>query len=96
MLVSKVMDSIPGVDEELYNFLGHQLLPFLLDRIASTGNINNAARPTHLTEKDLDNLFLSAFKEYDGADSPIRDLFKQKCFQSDNANFGKQQRPLSF
>ena len=59
------MDSVPGVDKELYNFLGHQLLPFLSDGIAPTDNINNAARPTHLTKKDLDNLFLSAFEECD-------------------------------
>ena len=57
ILVYKVMDSVPGVDEELYNFLGHQLLPFLSDGIAPTDNINNAARPTHLTEKDLDKCF---------------------------------------
>ena len=68
------MDSVPGVDEELYNFLGSQLLPFLLDEIAPTDNINsNAARSSHLTEKELDNLFSSAFEEYDGADRQIRE-----------------------
>ena len=68
------MDSVPGVDEELYNFLGSQLLPFLSDKITPTDNINsNAARSSHLTEKELDNLFSSAFEEYDGVDRQIRE-----------------------
>ena len=71
--VSKVMDSVPGVDEGLYSFLGHQLLSCLSDKVvlAPTDNIsiNGASCPAHLTEKKLDDLFLSAFDEFDGVDS---------------------------
>ena len=60
------MDSVPGVDEGLYNFLSNQLLPFLLDEVAPTDNISiNGSRPTHQTEKELDDLFLSAFDDFD-------------------------------
>ena len=61
------MDSVPGVDEGLYNFLGHQLLSFLSDKVAPTDSIsiNGASRPAHLTEKelDMDDLFLMNLME---------------------------------
>ena len=60
ILVPKVMDS-----EELYNFLGSQLLPFLSDEIAPTDNVNIIE--VHLTKKELDNLFSN------GADRQIKE-----------------------
>ena len=62
------MDSVSEVDKEgLDNFLGYQLLPFLSDKGAPADNISiNAAGHTHLTEKELDDLFSNAFEEFDG------------------------------
>ena len=78
------MDSVPGVDEGLYNFLGHQLLSFLSDEVAPTDNIsiNGASRPAHLTEKELDDLFLSAFDEFDGVDSQIGEACASKSISN--------------
>ena len=44
-----------------------------------TDNIfNNAAVPTHQTEKELDDLFLSAFDDFDGVDSRIGEACSNK------------------
>ena len=70
------MDSVSEVaKEELSNFLGDQLLPFLSDEDAPTDNIYiDAAGPTHLTEKELDSLFSNAFEEFYGVSSQLGEI----------------------
>ena len=70
------MDSVSEVaKEELSNFLGDQLLPFLSDEDAPTDNIYiDAAGPTHLTEKELDSLFSNAFEEFYGVSSQLGEV----------------------
>ena len=58
------MVSIAEADKEtLLNYLGDQLLLFILPN-EDTPTDGNLMGPTHLTEEELDELFIGAFDEF--------------------------------
>ncbi|XP_065902920.1 zinc finger MYM-type protein 2-like [Dysidea avara] len=63
------LESVSEADKEaLYNFLGDELLPFISDEDTPTTG------PTHLTEKELDELFFIAFEELEGASIQFKEV----------------------
>ena len=57
------MDSLQSEIEQLHDFLGDNLLLFVLDEHTLT-NMFISSNTQHLTEKELDKIFNSAFEEF--------------------------------
>ena len=80
------LESVSEADKEaLYNFLGDELLPFISDEDTP---MNTLTGPTHLTEKELDELFFSAFEELEGASIQFKEVTNSSNKDVSNAVAG--------